>query len=161
MEPSERRVRVRLAGTVIADTQRAQLLVQYGPAGLPTYYIPLDDVRREALVDEAPGRDGGRSWTVTAPRARAEAAAWTHADPTGDFAVLDGHVTFSWRQLDWFEEDERVWVHARDIRSRVDTLRSSRQVEVRVEGELVASSPRPLLLFETDLPARYYLPFED
>jgi uncharacterized protein (DUF427 family) len=43
----------------------------------------------------------------------------------------------------------------------VDTLRSSRRVDVRLRGELVASSVRPLLLFETSLPVRYYLPFED
>jgi len=82
-------------------------------------------------------------------------------DPTGDFSALDGHVTFSWRQLEWFEEDERALVHARDPTKRVDTLRSSRRVDVRVHGELVGSSVRPLLLFETSLPVRYYLPFED
>jgi uncharacterized protein (DUF427 family) len=34
-------------------------------------------------------------------------------------------------------------------------------VEIRVGGETVARSIRPLLLFETQLPTRYYLPFED
>jgi uncharacterized protein (DUF427 family) len=43
----------------------------------------------------------------------------------------------------------------------VDTLRSSREVEIRVGGETVARSIRPLLLFETHLPTRYYLPFAD
>jgi uncharacterized protein (DUF427 family) len=43
----------------------------------------------------------------------------------------------------------------------VDTLRSSRQVEIRAGGETVARSIRPLLLFETYLPVRYYLPFAD
>jgi len=70
-------------------------------------------------------------------------------------------VTFSWRRLDWYEEDERVHVHARSPYGRVDTLRSSRVVEIRVAGETVARSVRPLLLFETHLPTRYYLPFAD
>ena len=39
--------------------------------------------------------------------------------------------------------------------------RSSRHVRVEVGGELVADSERPLLLFETGLPVRYYLPRED
>jgi uncharacterized protein (DUF427 family) len=43
----------------------------------------------------------------------------------------------------------------------VDTLRSSRRVEVAIAGTTVASSARPLLLFETSLPTRYYLPFAD
>ncbi len=70
-------------------------------------------------------------------------------------------MTFSWRQLEWYEEDERVVIHARDPYKRVDTLRSSRRVQVLVADELVVDSIRPLLLFETSLPTRYYLPFGD
>lgn len=70
-------------------------------------------------------------------------------------------MTFSWRQLERYEEDERVVLHARDPYKRVDMLRSSRHVQALVGGEQVAGSVRPLLLFETSLPIRYYLPFED
>ncbi|MDQ4094317.1 MAG: DUF427 domain-containing protein [Actinomycetota bacterium] len=52
-------------------------------------------------------------------------------------------------------------MHARDPYKRVDTLRSSRRVQVLVGGKQVADSIRPLLLFETSLPTRYYLPFEN
>ncbi|HZT67799.1 MAG TPA: DUF427 domain-containing protein [Acidimicrobiales bacterium] len=161
VEATERRIRVRLADEVVADTQRALLLVQYGPGALPTYYIPASDVRPGVLVDEARAPDGRRRWSVVCKRARADAAAWTHENPTGDFAPLEGHVTFSWRTLEWFEEDEQVHVHARDPHKRVDTLRSSRHVQVLLKGELVAESRRPVLLFETYLPVRYYLPFAD
>ncbi len=58
----------------------------------------------------------------------------------------------------WYEEDEEVWVHARDPYHRVDVVRSSRHVEVMVAGERLADSHRPALLFETGLPVRYYLP---
>jgi uncharacterized protein (DUF427 family) len=161
VELTERRIRVRLGGVLVADSSRAQVLLQYGPGGLPTYYIPLDDVRAEALADESTDSDGRRRWTVEAGRSRVEGAAWTHPDPTGTYAALDKHVTFSWKTLEWYEEDERVHVHARDPYKRVDTLRSSRRVEVSVNGEVVAASIRPLLLFETHLPLRYYLPFDD
>ncbi|GAA2110835.1 DUF427 domain-containing protein [Microlunatus panaciterrae] len=160
VEPTQRRIRVRLGDELIADSLRAQLLVRFGPGQLPTYFIPLDDVRPGALLDEK-STGGHRSWTVVAGRSRAERAAWTHEDPTGDMATLADHVTFSWRQLAWYEEDERVLVHARDPHKRVDTLRSSRHVQVYVGDELVADSIRPLLLFETNLPTRYYLPFAD
>lgn len=161
VKPTHRRIRVRLGSAVVADTQRAQLLVQYGPGGLPTYFVPLADIRPDVLVDERADEDGRRRWTVASGRARADGAAWTHPNPVGMFAPLEGHVTFSWRQLEWFEEDERALVHARDPYKRVDTLRSSRRVEVAVNGEPIANSVRPLLLFETSLPIRYYLPFED
>lgn len=161
VEPTERRIRVRLGQEVVADSRRALLLVQYGPGGLPTYYLPREDVRADVLTDEQLDEGGRRRWSVAAGRARADSAAWEHPDPSGDLEVLAGHVTFSWTRLDWYEEDELVVVHARDPHKRVDTLRSSRRVEVRVGGHLLASSARPLLLFETSLPTRYYLPFAD
>jgi uncharacterized protein (DUF427 family) len=153
VEPTTRRIRVRLGGTVIADSERALLLSQFGGKDrLPTYYLPLDDVRSDALVEEPEGR-----WTVVAGGLRLPGAAWTN----DDFDELKGHVSFSWETLEWYEEDEQVFVHARPMHSRVDTLRSSRRVEVFIGGDRVASSVRPLLLFETHLPTRYYLPFAD
>lgn len=161
VEPTPRRIRVRLGDDLVADSRHAQLLVQYPPGGLPTYYLPRDDVSPGALADETVTPGGQRSWTVVSGDERAENAARTHEDPTGPMAALADHVTFSWRQLEWYEEDERVVRHARDPHKRVDTLRSSRRVQVLVGGIEVANSVRPLLLLETHLPTRYYLPFED
>ena len=71
-------------------------------------------------------------------------------------------MTFEWSKMDaWFEEDDEVYVHARDPYKRVDVLHSSRHVSVVVAGELVAETRRPSLLFETGLPTRYYLPKAD
>ncbi|MDQ3966496.1 MAG: DUF427 domain-containing protein, partial [Actinomycetota bacterium] len=61
----------------------------------------------------------------------------------------------------WYEEDEEVFVHPRDPYHRVDILDSSRHVRVLVNGEVVAETDRPELLFETGLPTRYYIPPED
>jgi uncharacterized protein (DUF427 family) len=159
VEPTGRRIRVRLGDEIVAQSDRAQLLVQYGPGGLPTYYLPEMDVVDGALADEK-AEGGQRTWTVQVGGKRAERAAWSHPDPSGALAALAHHVTFSWRQLEWYEEDERVVMHARDPHHRVDTLRSSRRVQVLAGGQVVADSIRPLLLFETALPPRYYLPFE-
>jgi len=71
-------------------------------------------------------------------------------------------VTFSWRDpLTWFEEEEPLLAHARDPHKRVDVVASSRAVRVEIDGVLLAESRRPLLLFETTLPVRYYLPPDD
>jgi uncharacterized protein (DUF427 family) len=61
----------------------------------------------------------------------------------------------------WFEEDEEVFVHPRDPNKRIDILPSSRHVRVLMNGEVIADSHRPWLLFETSLPTRYYLPKVD
>ena len=61
----------------------------------------------------------------------------------------------------WYEEDEQVFVHPKDPYHRVDVLESSRNVKVTVDGEVVAVTDRPKVLFETGLPPRYYIPPED
>ncbi|HLE98392.1 MAG TPA: DUF427 domain-containing protein [Gaiellaceae bacterium] len=76
--------------------------------------------------------------------------------------AVDGYVRVPWSAADrWLEEDEEVIVHPHDPYHRIEVLRSSRLVQVRVRGELVASSTRPRILFETGLQPRYYLPPED
>jgi uncharacterized protein (DUF427 family) len=62
---------------------------------------------------------------------------------------------------EWLEEDEPVYTHPRDPHKRVDILASSRHVRVAVDGVTVAESSRPVILFETGLPPRYYLPLPD
>ncbi len=61
----------------------------------------------------------------------------------------------------WYEEDEEPLGHPRDPYHRVDTRRSNRHVEVRVDGEVVARTERPIALFETSLPPRWYVPRDD
>jgi uncharacterized protein (DUF427 family) len=75
---------------------------------------------------------------------------------------FSGYVTLPWDALDhWYEEDEEVFVHPRDPFVRVDALRSSRHVQVKRDGHLLAESDAAILVFETGLPTRYYLPESD
>ena len=82
--------------------------------------------------------------------------------PTSTVDELPDHVKVDWDAVEhWFEEDEEVFVHPRSPFTRIDALASSRHVVVRVDGEVVADSHRPTILFETGLPPRYYLPPDD
>ena len=86
-----------------------------------------------------------------------------HAAWTLDDDALRDRVVLTWEPglLEWTEEDEAVTGHPRDPHKRVEALPSSRHVEVAVGGVTVASSSRPVLLFETHLPTRFYFPRED
>jgi uncharacterized protein (DUF427 family) len=166
IEPTPRWIRVRLGPELVADSRRALLHVQYGPSVLPrsflpTYYLSVEDVVPGTLVDPAEDESGLTVWTVQAGGRRVEAAAWMHRTPPEPLEALAGMVTFSWDELTWWEEDELLIRHARDPHKRVDVVPSSRSVRVEVDGELLAESRRPLLLFETTLPVRYYLPPDD
>lgn len=164
VEPSARWVRVKFGGEFVADSKRTLLLRQYGPTGLPTYYFPQEDVRTDV---RAPGRpvpneQALEHWTVRVGDRIAENAAWTYVNPPSELAALHGYVSFHWAKMDaWYEEDEQVFVHARDTRTRVDVMPSSRHVRVVIAGETVAETTRPSLLFETDLPTRFYIPRDD
>lgn len=160
VEPSARWVRVRLGGEVIAGSRSPLLLVQFGAHVMPTYFFHHAELAAGTLVDPVE-RNGRRLWTVSAGGRTVPGGAWTYIEPPQHLAALAGRVTFNWRDFDWFEEDEQVYVHARDPHKRVDIMPSSRHVQVIVDGQLVAESRRPTLLFETSLPARYYLPQED
>ena len=162
--PSPRWIRVKFGGEFVADSKRALLLRQYGPGRLPAYYFPQADVRMDLLEPAVADQPAGEttSWTVRVGDRVAERAASMHREPPPELADLAGHVTFAWHTMDaWYEEEEQVFVHARDPYTRVDVLPSSRHVRVVIAGETVAETRRPALLFETQLPTRYYLPPED
>jgi uncharacterized protein (DUF427 family) len=121
----------------------------------------LDDVQPGVLTDRHEDDAGITTWTVRAGGGRVEQGAWMHTEPPPPLQALTGLITFTWDGLTWFEEDEPLQAHARDPHKRVDVAPSSRHVRVELDGELLAESDRPLLLFETTLPPRYYLPRED
>jgi uncharacterized protein (DUF427 family) len=150
LEPTRRWIRVRAGDTWIADSRRAQLLVRFGPGRMPTYVLPPEDVRTDLL---SPSGD------LTVDGTTLEGVATRFVE--GDDAPA-GHWTFTWDgRVTWFEEAGEVVVHARDTRARVDAIPSERHVQIRAGGELVADSRRPLAVFETGLPPRWYLPMED
>lgn len=163
VEPTAKRVRAYLGGQLVADTTRA-LLVWESPH-YPTYYLPLDDVASGALkatgaTSRSPSRGEAVVHAVSAGGKVAEDAALTY--PDSPIEELRGHVRIDWAAMDaWFEEDEEVYVHPRDPYTRVDILPSSRRIRVEVDGVTVADSTHAMILFETGLPARYYLPKTD
>ena len=162
LEPSPRRVRVRLGGEFVADSTETQLLFETGK--LPVYYFPKRDVRLELLSDS--GRDGvdevkGQTarFSLRVGGKVAEDAAWCCRGNSVAGPDLGDLIAFDWNKMDaWFEEDDEVFVHARDPYHRVDVVDSSRHVEISIEGVKVADSRRPMMLFETGLPTRFYLP---
>ena len=87
---------------------------------------------------------------------------WSYESPIDKVANIKGLAAFYWNRLDhWYEEDEEIFVHARDPYKRVDTILSARHVQVELGDEIVADTKRAYCLFETGLPTRYYIPRED
>ncbi|MFE5476656.1 DUF427 domain-containing protein [Nocardia sp. NPDC056541] len=161
VETGQKRVRAYLRGKLVADTLRP-LLVWEIPY-YPTYYVPLTDVRADldpnGVTEHSPSRGDATGYDVTVEGLRADGAALRYLD--SPLSELKDAVRLDIAAFDWFEEDEQVFVHPRDPYSRVDILGSSRHVRVEIDGVTVADSHSPRILFETGLPARYYLPLTD
>ena len=165
LAPCAKRLRATFGGATLFDTARAWTMCESGHVAL--YYVPRDDADMGLLAKTAssswcPFKGHASHYTICAGGREARDAAWSYESPFDECAAIAGHLAFYWDRLDrWFEEDEEVFVHARDPFVRIDILASSRKVEVIAGGERVAASENALFLFETGLPVRYYLPPED
>jgi uncharacterized protein (DUF427 family) len=179
-EPIAKRIRGVIGDETVVDSTRTRLVWEPGRV-VPDYAVPEEDVAGEIalaangatpLPDELP-RLGerpildpsvpfsvhtadGEPVTIRARGGR-EAGGLRLRD-----AELEGYVIVEFKAFDaWYEEDERNVSHPRDPFHRIDIVHSSRHVRVEVDGTLLGESTRPYLLFETHLPARFYLPAED
>ncbi len=162
IERNPKWIRGFVGGTAVVDS-RAVRNVWETPY-YPAWYVPLADVhcelRANGNIVRSPRRGDGTRYDLVVGGRTVTDAAWHHIDSPVE--ELRGLVRFEWTAMDaWFEEDVEVFVHPRSPEVRVDTLRSSRHVRVFVGGDLVADSTRPTILFETGLPARFYLPKTD
>ena len=95
--PTSRRVTVRIAGELIAETEDALTLQE---ASYPAvHYIPLSDVTPEVLkrsetTTYCPYKGDAGYYHVTAGGKTTEDALWTYEQPYPAVAAIAGHVAF-------------------------------------------------------------------
>jgi uncharacterized protein (DUF427 family) len=164
IEPTNRRIRLKLGDRFIADT--AQAIVIYENGSHPTYYLPKADFAADVLEPSSktePSQLLGtrRFWSLQQDGTALPDKAWGFDGAPLGLSELGDYVTVEWSAVRWFEEDEEIFRHPRNVYKRVDTIPSSRPVEVFVDGKLVARTKRAIFLFETGLITRYYFPAED
>lgn len=164
-EDTPKRVRAVFGDETVVDSRGVKMLHETGH--LPVYYFPMEDLRDDLLEESGhsthcPFKGDASYYTVRAGGKVAEDAIWYYPEPSEFFSPLKGYAAFYWGAMDrWLEEDEEVIGHPHDPYHRVDVLESSRHVRVTANGDVLAETDRPKILFETSLPPRYYLPPED
>ncbi|WP_067698672.1 DUF427 domain-containing protein [Nocardia jejuensis] len=162
VEPCAKRVRAYLGGHLAVDSVQPRLVWEH--PYYPTYYLPAADVRGKleptGKTHHSRERGDGIEFDLVTEDVTAPGAAVSY--PDSPVEELRGLVRVDFEAMDeWFEEDEPIYVHPRDPYTRVDILASSRHIRVELNGETLADSHSPRILFETGLPARYYLPLTD
>lgn len=180
VQPTEKRIRGLVADRTVIDTVRAQIVWEPRRV-VPTFAVPTTDLAAELVPSQAPAAEEhlvnmgqgppvldprtpftrhtcpGRSLTLVTAGRELEAAAFAPEDPDLADVVLVDFGAFD----AWMEEDEELVGHPRDPFHRIDARRSTRRVTVGLDGMTVADSGSAVMLFETGLPTRYYLPRED
>jgi uncharacterized protein (DUF427 family) len=119
VEPSGRRVRVIVAGIVIADSRRAQRVLETSHP--PGWYIPADDVRLDLLVPSARRTvceyKGVASYlTLRLGERDVPDVCWTYERPLPGYEAIAGHLAFYPGRVDeaWVD-DELVAAQAGDF----------------------------------------------
>ena len=163
--PSNRWVRGFVGDTLLVDS-REQLLVWEAQLPVPRYLFRDEHLRAEHLVPTGAPEQRGYH------HPNSEVTAWFDV-VVGDRTIrhgawrregFDGWTGVTWERgaLDhWYEEDVEVFEHPHDPFVHIDALPSSRLVTVRHGEVVLAESRQPILLWETGLPRRYYLPRRD
>ncbi|RZS37090.1 uncharacterized protein (DUF427 family) [Herbihabitans rhizosphaerae] len=180
-EPTRKHVRARAGSRTLVDSRRA-VLVWEPKRVVPSYAVPVEDVNavlepaENVRAEEHPVRleaggppvldprtpfaahtCDGVSLSVCAGQVRLDGAAFRPSDPD-----LADHVILDFSAFDeWFEEDEVIVGHPRDPFSRIDVRHTSTPVRVELDGVVLAESTGALLLFETHILPRFYLPRAD
>lgn len=165
VEPLRRRMRVKLAGEWIADSEEVLLL--HEPGRYPVAYFPMANIRAEVLVREDRTTQhpdfGQTDWfTVTIGERRVGRSAWQFASPPEHAAEFRNRIAFAWRAMDaFYEEDDRIVGHAADAYHRIDIRHSSRHLVVKDGTRIIARTTRALALYESGFAPRWYVPRED
>jgi uncharacterized protein (DUF427 family) len=112
IEPTTKRVRVVFNGETIADTRRAQRVLETSHP--PVYYVPREDVRMELLRPAAlrtvcEFKGTAVYWTVQVGECSVDDAAWSYEQPVPEFAAIARYLALYPGHVDaCYVDDERV-----------------------------------------------------
>lgn len=119
VEASNRRVRIVVDGSVIADTRRAVRVLETSHP--PGWYIPPEDVRMDLLrptsrQSACEFKGEASYYHVSAGGRDRREAAWTYTAPLPGYEAIAGYIAFYPGRVDeaWVD-DERVMPQAGDF----------------------------------------------
>ena len=106
ISPAEGKVRVTVAGKIVAESTQALRLEEKGYP--PVYYLPRDDADMSLLVRTThstycPYKGDCSYYSIPAGGSRSENAVWTYEKPHEAVADIEGHLAFYSTRVDAIE----------------------------------------------------------
>ncbi|KAH7407430.1 hypothetical protein BKA64DRAFT_666557 [Cadophora sp. MPI-SDFR-AT-0126] len=153
VEATPRRVRGLLGGKYIFDTLEAKYVWEH--PYYPYFYIPVTEFSEEVKVGKVVQEKGFYIAKLTAGTKNTDRVI-VFESSKGELSNL---VRIEVSALDaWFVEDEKLLgPHPKDPYKRIETIPSSREIRIEIDGVVVAKSLQNVFLFETMLRPRFYL----
>jgi uncharacterized protein (DUF427 family) len=110
MVADQRRIMVRSGEVIIADSTRAQRILE--TAGPPTFYIPPEHVRQELLrpfsgTSVCEWKGSATYWSLKTP-SQSEAVGWSYPAAQFPYHLISGYFAFYPGRLQCFIDGERV-----------------------------------------------------
>ena len=162
LEDFPKRIRAELGGETVADSRRVKTLFETGR--MMVFYFPREDVDFDKLAPterktQCPLKGEASYWSVCAGGREARDAAWSYETPIASADFLRGLIAFDYDAMGaWYQELDKVFAHPRDPYHRYDIHETDQRVTVSLDDTCIAVTGAALVLFETGLPPRFYLP---
>jgi len=163
IEPYPHEVLITANGVTLAHTKRGQLLRE---TYAPDIYIPATNVRLE-LLSRSETETFCPYKTCIATHYHAIAAgkqiqdiAWRYCEPLGQ-PKLRGHYAFYFDKVCTEVDGRLVRGHVRDPHKIISVTPVDTNLCLEIAGHVIADTDQALLLHETGLPSRYYIPPDD
>ncbi|KAF2647706.1 DUF427-domain-containing protein [Lophiostoma macrostomum CBS 122681] len=153
--PTPRRVRGLFNGKYVFDTTKAYHVWEH--PWYPQFYIPLSSITPAATLTKSSAIPDTNSTVHLATLTVSTKS--TSRILLFTTALLPSLLKIDFPALDiWFEESLPIYQHPKDLFKRVDILPSTRHIKIELHGSVLAESAAPLVLYETGLRPRWYLP---
>jgi uncharacterized protein (DUF427 family) len=166
--PTPRKVQILFGGIYIVRSINASYVWEH--PYYPQLYVPKADIQSASKKEnfsfhegeEFKAEDGSSIATQCSIKAGDKSTDQILAfsdNLSGKGSELKGLVKIEFSAMDqWFEEDTPIHVHPKDPFKRIDILASTREIKVSIDGQQIAHTKTAMHLYETGLPARFYLP---
>jgi len=153
-EKTPRRIRGLFGSKWIFDTIQAYYVWEH--PYYPYFYVPKNSLSKEVKLEKQDASGKKCYWIAKLTAGENTTDRVLVFEPP---SLLGGLVRVEVSALEsWFAEDEKLLgPHPKDPYKRVETIPSSREIRVEIDGVVVAQSTQNVFLFETMLRPRYYL----
>jgi len=161
LEPHPCHVEIRLNGVTIAETTQSLLLIE---TYAPDIFIPVADIQTQHLTasqTKCYEKPDARFWNAQIDDSTTTNLMWTYDSTHPVYAATAGFAAFDFNQVETLIDGQLVRGHVRDPHKIIKTELLNGHLQINQGTTKIVDPKECVLLHETGLPERYYIPAKD